>query len=109
MREGKRVKKMRKAIVGALLLSAVMVLGTVPVKAEAATEAQKEKVKQMMIDIFYSADTSGHNVLSYSLKTSEFVIFQLSLKHSRKNYNMNHLNIFVNNFLKLFSYNPSYY
>ncbi len=72
MREGKRVKKMRKAIVGALLLSAVMVLGTVPVKAEAATEAQKEKVKQMMIDIFYSADTSGHNVLSYSLKTSEF-------------------------------------
>lgn len=72
MREGRGIQKMWKLMVGIGLLSAAMVLGTVPVSAEAATAAQKEKVKQLMIDIYYSADTTSYNMLGYSLKTDEF-------------------------------------
>lgn len=72
MREGRGIQKMWKLMVGIGLLSAAMVLGTVPVSAEAATAAQKDKVKQKMIDIFYSADTASYSMLGYSLRTSEF-------------------------------------
>ena len=72
MDKKKSAKYLRNVVFGTIALIMSIMISCVPVRAEAATESQKEQVKQMMIDMYYSADTSTHNVYNYSLKKSEF-------------------------------------
>lgn len=56
----------------AVLVTGITLSGTT-VHALAATESQKEEVKQMMVDSFYNADTSSKNIFKYGLNEDEFL------------------------------------
>ena len=49
-----------------------VVLSGSTIQALAATESQKEEVKQMIVDSYYNADTSSKNILQYRLTSGEF-------------------------------------
>ncbi len=56
----------------AVLVTGITLSGTT-VQALAATESQKEEVKQMIVDSFYNADTSSKNIFKYGLNEDEFL------------------------------------
>lgn len=85
MRE--RVERMKsgKTWFVVVLLIVTIVVRSAPVYAEAATSTQRAQVKQEMIDIFYSADTSLHSMLKYNLTVDEFnsIYDELRIEHER--------------------------
>ncbi len=84
MREGTEKKLLKKGWLAALLIVA-MVAMSLPVQAEAATASQREQVKQKIIDIFYSTDTSKYSVLKYNLTVDEFnaIYDEIENEHER--------------------------
>ncbi len=84
MRERTEKRLLKKGWLAALLIVA-MVAMSMPVQAEAATVAQRAQVKQRMIDIFYSADTSKYSMLKYNLTVAEFnaIYDELKVEHER--------------------------
>lgn len=57
----------------ALAVAVTIIMSASSVQAYAATESQKEEVKQMMIDAFYNMDTSEKNIFQYRLSKDEFL------------------------------------
>ena len=85
MREGAGERQLKSGWFVVVLLVVAMVGMAVPMRAEAATASQREQVKQKMIDIFYSADTSTHSMLKYNLTVTEFnaIYDELKIEHER--------------------------
>lgn len=84
MRERTEKKLLKKGWLASLLVVA-MVTMSLPVQAEAANASQRAQVKQKMIDIFYSTDTSTHNISKYNLTVDEFIAIydELEVEHER--------------------------
>ena len=84
MRERTEKRLLKKGWLATLLIVA-MIATSIPVQAEAATASQREQVKQKMIDIFYSTDTSKYSVLKYNLTVDEFnaIYDELEVEHER--------------------------
>ncbi len=61
---------MKKWKAGILFLLLTLIL-CVPASAEAATQAQKENCKQIILDMLYSADTGTRNISQYRMTTTE--------------------------------------
>lgn len=55
------------------LAMALITMSTSVVPVYAATESQKEVVKQMIIDAFYNMDTSEKSIIKYGLSKAEFL------------------------------------